>query len=131
MHIRRTLVLATLICLGGAAQAADFGGGPAYGGRNSVGGSVTCRVFNFGTTAVSISFRQIFDNTGAMVTLTSDSCNVSLGPTKSCSYSAPISGNLAFSCRLRTVGTGTGISGLIEIQSVGNTVLTTVPLRTP
>jgi hypothetical protein len=131
MHIRSTLALAMIICLGGAAQAAFFGAGPAYGGRNSVGGSVTCRVFNFGTAAVSINLRQIFDNTGAMVAVTSDSCNVSLGPAKSCAYSAPISGQLAFSCRLRTEGASTSLSGVLEIQTVGNTVLTTVPLRAP
>jgi hypothetical protein len=125
------MALAMLISLGGAAQATMFGAGPAYGGRNSVGGSVTCRAFNFGTAAVSINLRQIFDNTGTMVALTSDSCNVSLGPGKSCAYSAPITGQLAFSCRLRTDGAGTSLSGVLEIQTVGNTVLTTVPLTSP
>lgn len=133
MYVRLTFaVLATLIGLCGAAQADILAAGPAYGGFSSIGGSITCRIFNFGTSTVSISARQIFTNTNVSITPTADTCNVSLAPTRTCAYSASPTSNLAYSCRVVAVAGAydklVNISGVIEIQTSGHEVVTTVPL---
>jgi hypothetical protein len=129
MYVRATLVvLATMIGLAGSANADVFASGPAYGGPGSVGGTVNCRIFNFGAYGVTVTAREIFNNTGASVALTSDTCNVALAPTKSCAYTASIVGNLAFSCKATVIGIDPKISGVTEIQNSSHSVLTTVPL---
>jgi hypothetical protein len=94
-----------------------------------VGGSVTCRVFNFGASAVSIPTRQIFTNTNVLVSLFADSCNVPLGSAHTCAFAGAISGNFAFSCRLIATGADdTRLSGMAEIQNSSHSVLNSVPL---
>ena len=130
--------VAALIGLGGnaraeqpsVAQTVRYGGGPAYGGFAVTGGAlVACRVFNFGATAVTISVRQIFANTGDPVTINSDTCNVSLLPGKSCAYASQYStSQLAYSCRLVARSTAVNISGVVEIQSLHGDILAALPL---
>ena len=109
-------------------DAGILGAGPAYGGPGSVGGAVTCRIFNFGTSTVSITTRQIFTNTNVSIPLASDTCNVALGVAKYCAFTARITGNLAYSCRVIAVGTETHISGVAEIQLPNGSISTTLPL---
>lgn len=120
---------AVAVGLGGAAQADMLAGGPVYGGPASISGTVTCRVFNFGVFPVSIAVRQIFNNAGGVATLNSDSCGASLASTKSCQFSAPITGNFAFSCRIFESGNDGNVSGVAEIQAPNHSVLNTVPLQ--
>jgi hypothetical protein len=94
-----------------------------------VGGSITCRVFNAGAFPVEISSRQIFNNVGGQVALSSDTCNVSLRPTKTRAYAAPITGNFAFSCRMFELGADGNVRGVAEIQNSSHAVLNTVPLN--
>ena len=131
MNIRRLTfaVLATLIGLCGAAQAEILGAGPAYGGSPSVGGRVACRIFNFGTTPVSITTRQIFTNTNVSIVPATDTCNVALGVAQYCAFEAPITGNFAYSCRVVAQGTTTNISGVAEIKLLNGTISTTLPLQ--
>lgn len=115
------LVFATAIILlmvTHGARAEMLGGGPVYGGPVSVGGSATCRVFNFGAFSVTLPTRQIFTNTNASVPLFADSCNVPLGIGQTCAYSGAITGNFALSCRLIATGTDTRVSGMAEIQEI-------------
>jgi hypothetical protein len=127
--------LITLIGLTGSvwAQSSEVShaAGPVYGGPGSVGGTVTCRIFNFGGALVTITARRIFNNVNEVVQLASDTCNVPLGLFKSCAFSAPITGNFAFSCQVDTQsGTLTPhISGVAEIQAPNHAVLSTVPLQ--
>lgn len=128
MYARFTLAaLVILIGLTGAAQAQMLAAGPVYGGAGSVGGTVTCRLFNFGFSEVTIDVHQIFNNVGEKVELASDTCNVPLSSTRSCAFSAPIQGNFAFSCLVRV--DSDRVSGVAEIQNKINAVLTTVPLQ--
>jgi hypothetical protein len=107
--------IAALIALGGVAQAAILSGGPLYGGAPSIGGVVTCRFFNTGTSNVTFAHRQIWANTGSLVPLISDSCNVATAPGKYCAYSAGITGNFAYSCRDVINGINNNVSGEMDI----------------
>ena len=130
MKTRVTLAsVMVIVGLTTAAHADIISGGPAYGGPASIGGAMTCRLFNAGLSSATVSFRQIYDNTGAAVALSGDSCNVTLAPTKSCAFAAAIGGNLAFSCRAGISGNDENVSGVVEIQNSGGGVLTVVPMR--
>jgi hypothetical protein len=131
MSVRRLTfaVLAILIGLCGTAQADILAAGPAYGGPSSVGGSITCRIFNFGAFSTSITVRQIWTNTGVSVAPTFDTCTVALAVGQTCSYGAPITGNLAYSCRLIAQGISPSLSGVAEVQNSSHAVLNTLPLQ--
>ena len=130
MNIQLTkAVLASLIGLSGIAQADILGGGPVYGGPASVGGQITCRIFNYGLSSVKITTRQIWNNTNAAETLVSDMCNAALQPTKYCAFTASIGGNLAFSCRVVATGNDVKISGVAEVKNSSSAILNTVPLQ--
>jgi len=132
LHLYKRLALTTLtavIGLGGAAQADMHAAGPVYGGSSQAGGVISCRVFNFGN-AVTFTSHQIFDSSNATVTPTFDSCGASLGSGLSCVYGAqPISGTLAYSCRVIDGSTSSSLSGAAEIQNpAGTAVLFSLPL---
>ena len=124
-----TTILATGLALSGDATADILGAGPAYGGPGSAGGHITCRIFNFGSFPVSITTRQIFTNTNVSIVPSSDTCNVALGAAKYCAFTAPITGNLAYSCRVVAQGITTNISGVAEIQLPNGSISTTLPLQ--
>lgn len=70
MHVRVVIAaLATLIGLGGPAQADLFAAGAVYGGPGSVGGHINCRIFNYGLRTASIPLTQIWTNTNVLVSL--------------------------------------------------------------
>jgi len=120
--------LFALMSYGAVAQAAEFGAGPAYGGTSSVGGTVTCRIFNFGAFTATVTVRQIWDNNGANVPLAGDTCGAGLGSGKTCAFSAPIGGNLAYSCRAYALGNDTNLSGDVEIQNSSHAILNSLAL---
>jgi hypothetical protein len=111
------IILAALASCG-PAYADMLGGGPIHASGGT--GLVVCRLFNFGFQPVSVTVRQIYDNAGNLNTLTADTCNVSLAATKSCSFYAPVLGNLAYSCRVAVSGNDTKVSGVIEV--IDNTI---------
>ena len=130
--LHKTIALAAFaaaVGLGGTAQAEMMSGGPVYGGPASITGTVTCRVFNFGVFPVSITLRQIWNNAGGLSALNSDSCGASLASTKTCQFSAPITGNFAYSCRIFESGNDGNVTGVAEIQASNHSVLNTVPLQ--
>jgi hypothetical protein len=134
MHIRLGLVviaLAVLATIGlcETAQAEMFAAGPVYGGPASVGGTFTCRLFNFGAFSVTVTNRQIWDNTGVAVAPTADTCNVALVVGKTCAYSTPIAGNLAYSCRAIVQGIQPEVSGVGEVQAPNHSILNALPLH--
>jgi len=134
MHIRlglAVIALAVLATIGlcGTAEAEILAAGPVYGGPASVGGTFTCRIFNFGAFSVVVTNRQIWSNTGVSVAPTSDTCNVALAVGKSCAYSAPIAGNLAYSCRVIVQGIEPEVSGVAEVQAPNNSILNALPLH--
>ena len=132
MHSRVIVVaFVILIGLGGVAQAEMFGGGPVYGGTASIGGQITCRIFNYGVSSVSISTRQIWNNTNPVAPepLVGDTCNVVLAPTKYCAFTANIPGNLAYSCRVIATGIDVKLSGVAEVKNPASSViLNSVPI---
>jgi hypothetical protein len=131
LHLYKRLALTTLsalIGLGGAAQADIHAAGPVYGGTTQT--VISCRVFNFGTVAVSITNRLIYDGSGNPVTVTppNDTCLAPLAVGGSCVYVAAITGNQAYSCRvIDTSSTPTNLSGAAEASSPTE-VLTVLPL---
>lgn len=129
MHTRLAFVaLAMLIGLGGAARADIYGAGPAYGGNPS-GGAATCRVINVGTSAVGITLRQIITNTNGILPLSGDTCNVPIGPSSNCAFTASVPGNFALSCRLFVSGLDPQISGTLDVQNPVGTVRVVVPMQ--
>lgn len=109
----------------GAANAGDiYSSGPAYPG-DPTAGSVTCRIFNAGTTTVNITSVQIFDNVGTAIQATRNNCaNKALAKQKYCEFGASPPGNLALMCRLVTTQTGTNLRGVVEVfTSTGQEVV--------
>lgn len=128
MNARYALVaLAALSGFGGAAQAEVYAVGPVYGGPLAVGGYVSCRVFNYGTQTATLTERRIYANTNAYATPSSDTCNIPLKPNYYCAFTAPIKGNLAYSCRVVAVGSDVRLSGVGEIQGPDFSVLNSLP----
>jgi len=122
--------IATLIALCGVAQADILSGGPLYAGSPAeLGGTVNCRLFNPGAFAVTVSTRQIWDNTGVSVVLAFDSCSAAVAPGKYCAFGAKIAGNFAFSCRAVVNGIDNNVSGVIEIDNSANQPLFVIPLH--
>jgi hypothetical protein len=122
--------IVTLLSLCEVAQAEIFASGPVYGGQSGpIGGGISCRIFNYGLSTVSISQRQIFTNTNIAVALTSDTCNVALAPNRYCAFTASIAGNLAYSCRLVASGTDPKLSGAAEVSSPSSVILNTLPIQ--
>jgi len=138
MYARLTIAaIAAMIGVGATAQAQPmtaqkvfYGAGPSYAGAPFLlnGANVNCRVFNFGTTNVTISQRQIFTSSGVAVKIAGNSCGV-LKPGKSCAfYSNNSADNVAYSCRLTGSGTSVNISGVVEIQDESSNILAVLPL---
>lgn len=132
MHTR--LIIASLIILSGfheTARSEIYAAGPTYGGNVAglIGGTVTCRVFNYGLSNVTISQRQIWTNTNALVAPTTDTCNVALPPNKYCAFGASITGNLAYSCRLVAAGVDAKLSGVTEIMSSSGAIMNSQALQ--
>jgi len=120
-------VMVAFVVLGGTAQADTLIGGPAYGAASEVGGIVICSIFNGGTQSVTVPYRQIYDQLGNQLALTSDNCNVTLGAGKTCFYEAAIGSPARFlSCRAITNGIDNTVSGTVELfNSTGQFLLST------
>jgi hypothetical protein len=127
-RIQWLVAIAALSGFAGTVQAEVLSGGPVYGGSQSVGGTITCRVYNAGSHSVTLTPRQIWNNAGGQATLSSDTCNVSLAPNKTCAFAAPITGNFAFSCQTSEESIDGAVRGVAEIQDSSHAVLNTVPL---
>jgi hypothetical protein len=111
-----TLTTIAMLTIGGSARADVWSAGPAYPGFPA--GSVTCRIFNAGLTAVTVTTRQIFENASATpIALSSDTCAAAVPPLGYCAFSAAVAGNFAFSCRVITNGTDNNISGAIDVRA--------------
>jgi hypothetical protein len=122
MHFGRTLAtIVTLIGLGGAARAEMLGGGPVYAGNLS-GASISCQIFNFGVSAISINTEGIFTNGGASLSLTTNTCTKALAPTGFCEFAATTVGNVGYLCRLNVLGADENVTGVAEIQNGGAVV---------
>lgn len=120
--------IAILTGFEGIAYADIYGAGPAYG-ANPTGGAATCRVINVGTSSVRVTLRQIITNTNAVLPLSADSCNVAIAPGGNCSFTAPVGGNFALSCRLFVSGNDPQISGTLDVQNPIGTVRVVVPMQ--
>lgn len=128
------LIVTSFIILFGfheTAQSEIYAAGPTYGGNVAglIGGTVTCRVFNYGLSSVSISQRQIWTNTYVLVAPASDTCNVALPPNKYCAFGATIAGNFAYSCRLVAAGVDAKLSGVAEIMSSSGAIMNSQALQ--
>jgi hypothetical protein len=111
-----TLTTIAMLTIGGSAKADIWSAGPAYPGTPA--GLVTCRIFNAGLAAVGVTSRQIFINTSATpVALSSDTCAAAVPPQGYCAFSAVVTGNFAFSCRVITNGNDNNISGAIDVRT--------------
>jgi hypothetical protein len=134
MIVNRLLSIAAaiaLIALGGTARAAILTAGPAYGGPGLVNMRVDCRLFNTGTTEVTISSREIWSNSTPVGQLR-NTCAGALAPGKSCVFFLEIQGPTTgdrtdYTCRAVTNGIDNNVSGTIQIYT--KQVLATMPMR--
>lgn len=119
---------AVLVGLGSVAHADIYAAGPSYGG-NPTGGVATCRIINVGTTAVTVTLRQIITNTSVVLPLASDSCGAGLAPGGNCAYAANVGGNFALSCRAFVQGVDPHVSGTLDVQNPVGTVRVVTPMQ--
>jgi hypothetical protein len=104
---------------------------PVYGGPTSVGGFINCRLFNAGSSMLTIKSPQIFNNVNTVVSLNSNTCSTALGPLKYCAYVGSISGNFAFSCHAVIApprGKSVNVRGVAEVQNPGFAVMNALPM---
>jgi hypothetical protein len=109
--------LATVIGLGGAAQAETYGGGPIFA---PVGAAfVACRVFNFGTTPVTVPTSQIFNTAGTAIPLMGNTCaGATLALGQSCDFFGAAATPNQYSCRAIVAGENADdVSGAVEIAN--------------
>ena len=105
-----------MLAIGGSARADIWSAGPAYPGTPA--GLVTCRIFNAGLNAVTVAVRQLFINTSAApIALSSDTCGPAVPPQGYCAFSAVVTGNFAYSCRVIANGIDNNISGAIDVRT--------------
>jgi hypothetical protein len=133
MRLSPAIIICTLLATTSSASAADtiLASGPVYGGAGSVGGFINCRMFNAGTSTITVKTREIFTNTNVAVAFTSDTCRSALGPQKYCAFIGSISGNFAFSCRAvitAPIGKVVNARGVAEVQNTGFVVLNALPM---
>jgi hypothetical protein len=111
-----TVTTIAMLTIGGSAKADIWSAGPTYPGVPA--GLATCRIFNAGFAFVSVTARQIFINTSATpVALSSDTCAAAVPPQGYCAFSAAVTGNFAYSCRVITNGNDNNISGAIDVRT--------------
>jgi len=125
--------LITLTSFAGVAHADLFAAGPVYGGNigdfKNGGARITCRVFNAGLTTATINLTQIWTNTGSLVVPTSNTCTGSLGVAQYCAFTAPVTGNFAYSCRVNANGFDANLRGVAEIMGASGIILNALPLQ--
>jgi hypothetical protein len=132
MFNRKTMLWATVavVALGGAGHAATLASPPTYGGSPvASGGTITCRVFNAGSGAATISTREIIANSNVVITSTFDNCNKPLGAAQACQFNAPIPGNLAFTCLAAASGSNVSLRGVAEVTSTSGAILNAQEMR--
>lgn len=129
MRIASASLAASLFVLTASAHAEILATPPIYGGTPAIGGEFTCRIFNSGTTPVTINARRILINPGLVIPLSLDTCNVPLGAGKYCLFFTTGVGNNAYMCKATTVGSAAALRGLGEVQSSGHAVINTEPMR--
>lgn len=114
--------------LGGVAHAEVLASGPVFGASRAFGGTITCRIFNAGLTAVNAAQRQIWTNAGVSATPTSDSDNAAVAPNNYCAFSFGLVSNFAYSYRIVTSGAETDVRGLAEVESTSGAIISTIPI---
>ena len=127
----RSLVAGVLlaIALTTVAKAAEILAG---GGLYTVGdaSSVTCTLFNAGSSNVSISSIAIYDHAGNAIAPAYNSCSSSLTAHKSCLFQTTGAVPFAtYSCRA-IVGNKTNIRGVLAVRDYyGSKILDSIDLR--
>jgi hypothetical protein len=131
LYERLTLTTLTIVMgLGGAAQAATYGGGPVLSPPGST--LVSCRLFNFGPNPVALDVLQIFSAAGTLVTPFFNNCPPAPGLVlgASCVFQVTATPGGQYSCRAVVAGDNDdSVSGDIEVSGAGSTLLNNLPLR--
>ena len=132
MRIHTLSLASALLLVGfGAAEARTFASPPTYGGRDASGGGfATCRLFNAGPAAVSVTLRQILNNNNVSIPLASDTCGAGLASVRYCAFTGSGAGNVAFSCRLDATGPNVGLlRGVMEVTDSRANILNALPVQ--
>ncbi|WP_057972956.1 hypothetical protein [Lysobacter antibioticus] len=136
MKAQAKMIIAFLLAMlfSSAAWAESLVSPPLFSKGGPSGGTVTCRIFQFGSTVGEpLRALAIYTNTSAApVPLAFNTCNVSSGlrQNENCSYGARIAGNLSYTCVFISAGgAGAQYTGTIEIQDSQFNVLEREAMR--
>jgi hypothetical protein len=124
--MRMVAVVPFLLAAAIPARAAILAAGPGYASLDQT--SVTCTLYNVGTTSVAIYSTQIIREGGVAVSVSS-ACPTSLAPGRRCSFGADnVANGLAHACKA-VVSSKASIRGTFAIHTVSNTYPYQEPLR--
>lgn len=126
---RGVAAIAALIALGGTARADILASGPGDAGPAQLSGVVVCRLFNAGTSAVTISAREIWSSFTGKVAVSHDECTGSLAAQKFCQYFATAASRATYACRSVTGGADENIHGTMLIFSSTGQLLLSLPME--
>lgn len=123
MNARTKMMVALLLAtfFSSASWAESLISPPVFSKGGPNGGTVTCRIFQFGATVGEpLRALAVYNNvSSAPVPLSFNTCNVSTGlrQNENCSYGARIVGNVSHTCVfISGGGAGAQYTGSIEIQ---------------
>ena len=122
------IALGSLLGFATLAQAGILASPPVYGGAPGVGGAFTCRIFNAGTTPVTITVRHVIIPPGIVIPLSSDTCNVPLGGGKYCAFASGVA-NISYMCEAVTTVSAVNLRGIGEVQTSAHAIVTAEPMR--
>lgn len=136
MNARTKMMVACVLAMSfsAASWAESLVSPPVFSKGGPSGGTVTCRIFQFGpTVGEPIRALAVYANTSsAPLPLSFNTCNVSSGlrQNENCSYGARIVGNVSHTCVfISGGGAGAQYTGTIEIQDSAFNVLEREAMR--
>jgi len=120
---------AALIALGGAAKAGILASAPGEAGPAQVGAAVVCRLFNAGSSSVTVSSREIWSSfLTAKVAISHDECTRALGAQKFCQYFMSPADRATYACRAVISGVEEDVRGTMLIFSSSGQLLLSLPM---
>jgi hypothetical protein len=121
--------IAALIALDGTARADTLTSGPGDAGPSQSGGVVVCRLFNAGSSAATISAREIWSSFTGKVAPSHDECTGRLAGQKFCQYFVAPATRATYVCRAVTSGVEEEIRGTMLIFGSTGQLLLSLPME--
>ncbi len=104
-----------------------FAAGGLHGGPAQV--TAACKIFNGGSTAVTLSGSKIVTEYGGAILLYPATCNGSLAPGRTCVIFGGITDNRSYACRVVASPSKAALRGILEMRDDQQHVLAGIDLR--